>query len=40
MTKRYRTLSEIHAESMSAPEYRAAYEVENDAEALRETLAA
>lgn len=36
---KYKTLSQVHAEAMIDPEYRAAYEAEEASEQLRETLA-
>ena len=36
---KYKTLSQIHAESMSDPEYSTAYEAEESSEQLQETLA-
>ena len=36
---KYKSLSQVHAEAMHDPEYRAAYEAEDASEQLRETLA-
>lgn len=40
MTKKFKTLTEVHADALRDDEYRAAYEDEVARERLRETLAA